>query len=64
MESNRLLRRSREDRWVAGVCGGLGRFFGIAPGWFRLGFFLLLLPGGVPGLLVYFICWLVIPAER
>ncbi len=64
MESYRVLRRSRDDRWVAGVCGGLGKFFGIAPGWFRLGFFIMLLPGGIPGLLVYLICYLIIPSEQ
>ncbi len=32
------LRRSRTNRIVAGVCGGLGDFFGVDPFWFRLGF--------------------------
>ena len=57
------LRRSRRDRIVAGVCGGLGEFFGISSFWFRLVFFLLLLPGGLPGLLPYVVMWLVIPKD-
>ncbi len=61
--NNRVLRRSRSDRLVAGVCGGLGTFFGINSTWFRLAFLLMLLPGGVPGLLIYAICWIVIPNE-
>lgn len=61
--TNRVLRRSRNNRIIAGVCGGLGQFFGIAPFWFRLGFFIALLPGGVPGLLLYFLAWLIIPNE-
>lgn len=57
------LRRSRARRIVAGVCGGLGEFFGISPWWFRLGFLVALIPGGVPGLLVYLVLWLIIPRE-
>jgi phage shock protein C len=63
MENAKVLRRSSNDRVVAGVCGGLGKFFGINPVWFRLLFFILLLPGGVPGLLPYIILWIVIPQE-
>ncbi len=58
------LRRSRRNRIIAGVCGGLGAFFGINAFWFRLLFFLLLLPGGLPGLIPYTILWIVIPKER
>jgi phage shock protein C len=57
------LRRSRTDRWIAGICGGLGAFFGLSPAWFRLLFFILLLPGGLPGLLPYLILWIIIPLE-
>ncbi len=54
----------RQNRIVAGVCGGLGEFFGIGAGWFRLLFLILLLPGGLPGLLPYAILWIVIPPKR
>lgn len=57
------LRRSRRDRIIAGVCAGLGEFFGISPLWFRLAFLLSLLPGGIPGLLVYLVLWIVVPSE-
>ncbi|MBG0785298.1 MAG: PspC domain-containing protein [Anaerolineaceae bacterium] len=64
-QSDNKLRRSRNNRIVAGVCGGLGEFFGIPAFWFRLLFIILLIPGGVPGLLPYLILWLVIPkADR
>jgi len=59
--SPNMLRRSRENRVVAGVCGGLGNFLGISPTWFRLAFLIMLLPGGVPGILIYTICWIIIP---
>lgn len=57
------LRRSIDNRMIAGVCGGLGEFFGVNPFWFRLGFLIALLPGGVPGILAYLILWLVVPSE-
>jgi phage shock protein C len=63
MEDTRLLRRSRSDRMVAGVCGGLGKFFGIDPVWFRLGFVIAAIPGGFPGILAYLICWIIVPEE-
>ena len=59
--STHKLRRSRRNRIIAGVCGGLGEFFGISPFWFRLLFLILLLPGGLPGILPYLIIWIVIP---
>ena len=63
MSQERKLRRSRSNRIIAGVCGGLGHFFGISTFWFRLAFLIALIPGGVPGLLVYFLAWLIIPSE-
>ena len=58
-DSSKQLRR--EDGVVAGVCGGLGVFFGIDPLWFRLLFLFLLLPGGLPGVLPYLLLWIIIP---
>ena len=43
------LRRSRHNRIIAGVCGGLAEFFGISAFWFRIAFLIALIPGGVPG---------------
>ena len=60
----KVLRRSRSDRVVAGVCGGLAEFFGISAFWFRLAFLIALIPGGVPGLLPYILLWLIIPKDR
>ena len=62
METNRQLRR--QNGIIAGVCGGLGAFFGISPWWFRLLFLILLLPGGLPGLLPYVIMWIIVPQQR
>jgi len=62
--SGNKLRRSRTDRLIGGVCGGLGEFFGMSAFWFRLLFFILGLPGGVPGVLPYLILWAIIPLEE
>ena len=57
------LKRSRRDRIVAGICGGMGEFFGISSFWFRLAFLIAFIPGGIPGLLIYIILWIIIPSE-
>jgi phage shock protein PspC (stress-responsive transcriptional regulator) len=59
--SIKRLERS-SDRMVAGVAGGLGRYFDINPGVFRLGFVVLTLLGGA-GILVYLAAVLVMPSE-
>ena len=59
----RSLRRSRDNRMIAGVCGGLADFFGISSFWFRLAFLIALIPGGVPGILVYLLMWIMVPSE-
>jgi len=59
----KVLRRSRSNRMLAGVCGGLAEFFGISAFWFRLAMFIAFIPGGVPGILVYLILWIMIPSE-
>lgn len=55
--------RPTEGRVVAGVARGMADYFGIDVVWMRIGWTLLLLPGGLPGILPYFACWLLIPEE-
>jgi phage shock protein C len=57
------LYRSRSDRMVSGVAGGMGEYFGIDSTLARLVWVLLFLPGGVPGLILYVLCWILIPLE-
>jgi len=59
--TRKSLRRSRDNRILLGICGGLGEFFGINPIWFRLGFIIAAIPGGFPGLLLYLLMWIIIP---
>jgi phage shock protein PspC (stress-responsive transcriptional regulator) len=63
VNQKRALRRSKSNRIFAGVCGGLAEFFGISSFWFRLAMVIALIPGGVPGILIYLILWMVIPGE-
>src|SRR5438045_9519877 len=54
------LERSRDDRMIAGVAGGLARYFDIHPAFYRVGFVVLTLLGGA-GILIYAAAALVIP---
>ena len=56
------LYRSRTDKKIAGVCGGLADFFGIDSSLVRLFFILLFLFGG-SGFLVYVILWIIVPEQ-
>jgi phage shock protein C len=55
-------RRSRKDRWLGGVCGGLARSTGIEAWVWRLVFTALFVCAGA-GLLVYLLLWLFVPSE-
>ncbi len=55
-------RRSSTDRWIAGLCGGLGQATGVASWVWRL-LFVMLLFAGCTGLLAYLLLWLVVPLQ-
>jgi phage shock protein C len=56
------LYRSRSDRMLSGVCGGLGQYLGIDSTLVRLFFVLLTLGPGV-GVVIYLALWLIVPLE-
>ena len=56
------LRRSRDKRWLGGVCGGLGQITGFAAWAWRALFALLVLCAGT-GVLVYLLLWILVPEE-
>jgi phage shock protein C len=59
------LRRSVVNRTVAGVCGGLGEYFGLDPTLVRVAYALLtVFSAGFPGVLVYLILWAVVPERE
>jgi phage shock protein C len=56
------LYRSRSDRIVGGVCGGLGKYLSIDPTVIRILYVLFALTGG-SGIFIYLILLLIIPEE-
>jgi phage shock protein PspC (stress-responsive transcriptional regulator) len=56
------LTRSKEDKKLAGVCGGIAKYFGLDSNIIRLIWVLAVVFAGV-GLLAYLICALLIPEE-
>jgi phage shock protein PspC (stress-responsive transcriptional regulator) len=56
------LTRSRGDRVIGGVCGGLGRYFNVDPLLFRIGAVALVFLGGA-GILLYLAALLLVPNE-
>lgn len=62
--SYKKLYRSKENRAVAGVIGGIGEYFSIDPTLLRLIWFvLLILSGIIPGLVVYVIAFFIMPEK-
>lgn len=57
---DKKLERSKKDRFLAGVCGGLGEYFDIDSLIFRLVFILLTIFAG-SGVIIYIICWILMP---
>lgn len=62
MTDTKRLYRSRDDRMVAGVCGGIAEYLGLDPTLVRVGYVLLsVLTVAFPGILAYLILMIVIP---
>jgi phage shock protein C len=55
-------RRSRSDRWLGGVCGGIARSTGMEAWLWRLLFAALFVCAGA-GLLLYVLLWIFVPSE-
>ena len=56
--------RPKQGRIVAGVALAFANYFSVDVTLVRLIWVVLLLPGGLPGVVPYIICWLVIPQEQ
>jgi phage shock protein C len=65
MSPGAALRRSRTNRKIAGVVGGLAQFFAIDPTLARVGYVIVsILSAAFPGILVYIILWALVPEEK
>lgn len=62
MNETRQLRRTKQGRMIAGVCSGVGQYFGIDPNIIRVALAVLTLFGGA-GIAAYAIGWLLLPEE-
>ena len=60
MEEPRKLYRSRNQRMLAGVCGGLAEYFNVDATLIRVLFLVLAVFGG-SGLVIYVVMWLIVP---
>ncbi len=60
---NKKLYRSRKDKMIGGVAGGLGDYFEVDPTLVRILFIVATVLGG-SGILAYIILWIVIPEEQ
>jgi phage shock protein C len=62
VEMRRALRRSRSNRMIAGVVGGLAQYWSVDPTLARVVYVIAsLLSAAFPGTIVYLVLWLVIP---
>ncbi|TAL65266.1 MAG: PspC domain-containing protein [Legionella sp.] len=62
MQPKKRLYRSRKDRVIAGVCGGLADYFHMDPTWMRLLFVVFFLLGG-SAFILYVIMWIIVPVD-
>jgi len=56
-------RRSRNDKWLGGICGGLGKFTGLESWIWRLIFVFFAMCVGT-GVLAYLLAWIFVPEEE
>ncbi len=62
MNRNKRLYRSRQNRQISGVCGGIADYLAIDPTLVRLFWALFALAGG-PGVVLYIILIVIVPEE-
>lgn len=60
-QETKKLVRPKKGRKIAGVCIGIAEYLNIDPTVVRVLWIFLLIPGGLPGLIPYILCWIVIP---
>ena len=63
MENNKKLTRSRKERMIAGVCGGLAEYLGWDPTLVRIVYVLATIFTAFAGVIIYLILWIIMPEE-
>ena len=65
MENTRLLRRTSQNKMIAGVMAGAAQYFGLDAQLLRIAFVGgSIISAALPGILVYLVLWLVIPNDQ
>ena len=62
MDAGRKLYRSKSNRQLAGVCGGLAEYFNLDPTLIRVLFIILAVLGG-SGVILYVAMWIIVPKQ-
>lgn len=63
--SNKSLRRSKDNKMIAGVVGGLANYFDLDPTVLRIIYVLVsLFSAAFPGIIVYLLLWVIMPVEE
>ena len=59
--TSRKLTRSRDDKWIAGICGGIAEHTGIDPTLIRVVLVIATILGAGSLIVIYLVCWVIIP---
>lgn len=63
MEERKRLTRSKKDKMIGGICGGIAKYFDLDPTLVRVGYILLSIFTIFSGVIAYFVLWLVMPVD-
>lgn len=57
------LYRSKKERMIGGVCGGIAEYFDVDPTIIRIAWVVFTLMGGA-GIIAYIIAWIIVPEKK
>jgi len=63
-EGKKRLMRSRTQKMIGGVCGGIAEYFDLDPTIVRVGYVLLSIFTIFAGVFAYILLWIIMPEER
>lgn len=60
----KTLTRTQDDKWIGGVCGGIGRYLDVDPNLIRLATVVLTVLGFGSVIIAYIVAWILMPKSR
>jgi len=60
----KTLTRTQDDKWIGGVCGGIGRYLDVDPNLIRLATVVLTILGFGSVIVAYIVAWILMPKSR